>query len=110
MANTVQIKRHSSNTNTSAPGSLASGEDERIANLLEGLGFKLWHPSLEKTDADGSLEIINGLNEFREHLGGELTITLLRSCGEGFEANEMNREKIKQAIAWLKSRGRSQCN
>jgi len=26
MANTVQIKRHSSNTNTSAPGSLASGE------------------------------------------------------------------------------------
>ena len=41
-------------------------------------------------DADGKLVVIEGLEEFREHLGGRLTITLLHNIGDGFEVNEMN--------------------
>ena len=45
----------------------------------------------------------NGLEEFREHLGGELTITLLREIGHGVEVHEMNPQKIIEAIHELAS-------
>ena len=47
---------------------------------------------------------IEGLEEFREHLGGRLTITLLRSIGDGFEINEMNLPKVLDAIHELQER------
>jgi len=85
-------------------GHLAEGADERICFLLEHLGFRLWHPALEQTDTAGVLGVLQGLRDFREHLGGELTITLLESIGNGVEVNDMDEGKIIESIAWLKSR------
>jgi 3-dehydroquinate synthase len=85
-------------------GLLADGEDVRICALLEKLGFRLWHPLLEKRNEDGGLAVLGGLREFREHLGGELTITLLRDIGIGEEVHEMHEGEIRKAIAWLKHR------
>jgi 3-dehydroquinate synthase len=85
-------------------GLLADGEDARICALLEKLGFRLWHPLLEKRNEDGGLAVLGGLREFREHLGGELTITLLRDIGIGEEVHEMHEGEIRKAIAWLKHR------
>ncbi len=85
-------------------GLLEPGEDDRISYLLEALGFKLWHPALEKRDQRGNLEIVGGLTDFREHLGGELTITLLSDIGVGIEVHEMDETRVAQAIAWLKNR------
>ncbi len=85
-------------------GMLAAGEEDRICFLLEHLGFKLWHAALEKRNARGDLEVIGGLADFREHLGGELTITLLSGIGVGVEVNEMDDDRVLDAIAWLKSR------
>jgi 3-dehydroquinate synthase len=85
-------------------GHLRPGADERIAATLEHLGFRLWHPVLEKRDADGSLAVINGLEEFRQHLGGELTLTLLTDIGKGLEVHAMDHGLVEQAIAWLKAR------
>ena len=48
--------------------------------------------------------ILTGLREFREHLGGELTITLLRNIGEGVEVHEMDHELVMQSIDWLRAR------
>jgi len=48
--------------------------------------------------------VLVGLREFREHLGGELTITLLRDIGVGAEVHEMHEGEIAKAIAWLKHR------
>ncbi len=87
-----------------ACGLLAPGEDERICCLLEHLGFRLWHSALEKTEADGGRAVLAGLQEFREHLGGELTITLLDAVGVGVEVNEMDAALIDRSIAWLKAR------
>lgn len=70
----------------------------RILNLLERLGFKLFADELLNADAAGRLHILNGLEEFREHLGGELTITLLKEIGRGVEAHEMNLPKVIEAI------------
>lgn len=79
---------------------------ERILNLLEQLGFKLFAHELLNADAKNHLEVLNGLGEFREHLGGELTITLLKEIGRGIEVHEMNEKKIISAIRELQSRSR----
>ncbi len=44
------------------------------------------------------MEVINGLHEFREHLGGHLTIMLLEGIGKGKEVNKMDTELIKNSI------------
>ena len=85
-------------------GLLAPGEDERICALLEYLGFELWHPALAKASAAGKWVILEGLDEFREHLGGELTITLLGGIGTGVEVHEMDAGRVRQAMLWLKER------
>lgn len=87
-----------------AKGFLSAGCEERVCDLLEKLGFDLWHPGLEARDADGSLTVLAGLREFREHLGGELTITLLTGIGTGHEVNEMDEAVILDSMAWLKER------
>lgn len=85
-------------------GLLAEGEDVRICSLLEHLGFRLWHPALETTASDGKVAVIKGLKDFQEHLGGELTITLLHDIGIGVEVHEIDERMMLEAIAWLKSR------
>lgn len=89
-------------------GLLGAGEDERICALLEHLGFRLWHPALEARRPDGSLAVLDGLREFREHLGGELTVTLLAGIGRGVEVHEIDEERMRAAMAWLKQRERTQ--
>jgi 3-dehydroquinate synthase len=70
--------------------------------LLKRLGFPLWHAALESRDADGQWLLLRGLKEFREHLGGDLTITLLRDIGVGEEVHTMDTEAILRALAWLR--------
>src|SRR5262245_32635203 len=85
-------------------GLLQPGHENRVAALLELLGFDLWHPVLEARASDGSHPLLKGLSEFREHLGGELTITLLAGIGRGIEVHEMDEQRVREAIGWLKSR------
>jgi len=77
---------------------------ERILLLLESLGFQLWADELLTKNKDGKLVVLEGLEEFREHLGGNLTITLLKTIGRGFEAHEMDEAKVKEAIGLLHQR------
>jgi 3-dehydroquinate synthase len=83
-------------------GLLAEGEDRRICALLEHLGFRLWHPALEARGADGNLAVLDGLREFREHLGGDLTVTLLQDIGSGIEVHAIDEARMLAAINWLK--------
>jgi 3-dehydroquinate synthase len=87
-------------------GLLPAGQEERICALLEHLGFRLWHPALEARRSDGSLAILEGLREFREHLGGELTVTLLADIGRGVEVHAIDEAQMLAAMAWLKQRER----
>lgn len=85
-------------------GLLQAGEEVRICALLEFLGFNLWHPALLNQGPGGELVILEGLKEFREHLGGELTITLLAGIGTGIEVHEIDHELMHQAMFWLRDR------
>jgi 3-dehydroquinate synthase len=85
---------------------LAADTAERILRLLENLGFSLYHPALEQTTKAGELEVLKGLQDFREHLGGELTVTLLRGIGDPLDAHEMDSVGVAEAIAELAARYR----
>jgi 3-dehydroquinate synthase len=85
-------------------GFLPASDAERVLNLLENLGFDLFVSDLIHADGDGQLLVLTGLEEFREHLGGELTITLLRRIGEGFEVHEMDLRIVDRCIGLLRSR------
>lgn len=85
-------------------GLLSSTEIDRIVALLSALGFNLWHSALETRDADGNLALLAGLREFREHLGGRLTITMLTGIGSARDVHEIDRERMRRAVDWLKIR------
>ncbi|NJO36517.1 MAG: 3-dehydroquinate synthase [Rhizobiales bacterium] len=85
-------------------GLLDEGEEIRICTLLEHLGFRLWHPALETTASDGAVAVMKGLRDFQEHLGGELTVTLLDGIGVGIEVHAIDERMMLDAIAWLKGR------
>jgi 3-dehydroquinate synthase len=76
----------------------------RILNLLEQLGFELFVNEMLNVGSDGNLQLLGGLDEFREHLGGELTITLLKKIGCGVEVHEMNLPKVIEAVHELRER------
>ena len=85
-------------------GLLEAGAEERICALLEHLGFRLWHPALRSRTSAGDHAVLAGLREFREHLGGELTVTLLAGIGRGVEVHVMDEALILDAIGWLEAR------
>ena len=88
-------------------GYIDSATETRILRLLELLGFELFASELLHVDAKNRSIVLAGLEEFREHLGGELTITLLRAIGEGFEVHHIDGPQMLQAIRELESRHKS---
>lgn len=85
-------------------GHLDADSAERVLRLLENLGFETFFNELTHADSAGSLVVLKGLEEFREHLGGELTITLLQGIGQGFEVHEMHPPTVRAAIRELEER------
>jgi 3-dehydroquinate synthase len=71
---------------------------ERIWTLLSDLGFELSCPELTEMDVLASLE------EFREHLGGFLSITLLTGLGSAVEVNEIDATAMKSCVAAITDR------
>jgi 3-dehydroquinate synthase len=85
-------------------GFINAASAERVLELLEALGFELFASELLHVNSQNSLLVLDGLEEFREHLGGELTITLLKQIGKGFEVHEMILPKVIEALYELKKR------
>lgn len=82
-------------------GFLAGADAERVMTALETIGFSLWDDALEERQPDGRHTLIAGLREFREHLGGELHITMLRAIGRSFEVTEMDEAVVVESIGEL---------
>lgn len=75
---------------------------ERILHLLERVGFETYHPLLA---IDYELApLLKGLQEFREHLGGELTIMLLDGIGKGVEVHAIDTVQLQEVTKQLAAR------
>jgi 3-dehydroquinate synthase len=86
-------------------GLLPAGADVRVRALLERLGFNLWHPTCDARRDGRQRLLLAGLEEFREHLGGELTVTLLSGIGTSVDVHTMDHDLLDQAIEWLRPQG-----
>ena len=71
---------------------------------MQTLGFEIYHPLLHAKNKHGGSIILEGLEEFREHLGGKLTITLIQALGQGVEVHHMDDEQVLLSIDDLRTR------
>ncbi len=77
----------------------------RILSLFSRLGFDLYVPQLDQylMEPDHPRCLFRGLEAFREHLGGQLTIMLLESIGRGREVHEVDESVYRKAVAKLRT-------
>lgn len=90
-------------------GLLSEQACERILSLLDRLRLPSWHHMLDLKGPDGRLKILRGLDDFKEHVGGELTITLLKRIGQATEVGQIDHTVIHRALSWLKKRHATRC-
>ena len=81
-------------------GLLAHDDWQRILMLLSRLGFALGVPDTVRKlgPSEEADSLLHGLVEFREHLGGELSITLLRGIGEPIEVHLIDEDLVISAV------------
>ena len=88
-----------------ALGLLGDSDSERVLNLLQRLGFDLCPPELSLKDAHGRSLVLLGLEEFRQHLGGQLSIPMLNRIGASIDLHEIDDQLMEQALLRLAGRG-----
>lgn len=74
---------------------------DAVLAILRALGLPLSHPLLGRRHANGNLVVADGLEEFREHLGGELTLLMLDGIGETREIHAVDPLLLERAVAIL---------
>lgn len=79
-------------------GWIRSEDAKALHRALTTCGFDMNPTELTQTLGDGSLQLLQGLEEFREHLGGKLTLSLPCPVGGLREIHEMNPEWISGLI------------
>ena len=82
-------------------GRLEESDAKRVIDVLQTLGFAVTHPLMDINDEQSA--VLKGLNEFREHLGGKLTIMLLTAIGRGEEVHQLDIPLLHAASDWLKA-------
>ena len=79
-------------------GLISEIELRKLLHTLEDIGFELYHPALARMDVGEALE------QFREHLGGELTITLPDGLGRKVEVHEVDLTLLRRCAVRLAER------
>ena len=82
-------------------GLLPESQALRLVETLRTCGLPVYAPELSQTDRRGRLEILAGLEEFRAHLGGELTLTLPAPLGSRVEIHAVDNALMAGCIAAL---------
>jgi 3-dehydroquinate synthase len=77
-------------------GLLEWSEVRAIHGCLAALGLPLRHRALRDTAA-----LLRGVEEFREHLGGRLSLTMLAGIGRPVEVHEIDRQLVVRSVRAL---------
>lgn len=84
-----------------ASGLLSDADCQRLLRLLDRLGFNLCPPELSLRDSQGRSPILVGLEEFRQHLGGQLSIPMLNRLGQSVDVHQIDMPLMEQALLRL---------
>jgi 3-dehydroquinate synthase len=85
-------------------GKLREADAERVTALIERIGLPTWDARLDAADGSGVRLVLGGIREFREHLGGDLTVMMLEGIGKGCEVRELDEAVVARSIARLRAR------
>jgi 3-dehydroquinate synthase len=85
-------------------GLLPEAVSDRILGVIQGLGFELFAPVREIRATSGRQDMLDGLEEFREHLGGRLSIPMIRAPGDRLEIHEIDGTVVKASFDELRER------
>ena len=87
-------------------GFLPEADWRRVLDVFIALRLPIYTPELsahlERGD-DDSRNVLSGLAEFQEHLGGTLTILLLARIGQAFDVHEVRRDDMIRSIELLRT-------
>jgi len=87
-------------------GFFGAVEAERVLTVLEALGFRLYASEMHLQDG---APLLAGLEEFREHLGGELTLVLPTAIGQSTQVHEMPEACVRSVTEELRVRDAQRC-
>ncbi|WP_272975772.1 3-dehydroquinate synthase [Deinococcus geothermalis] len=85
-------------------GLLPEADWRRVLDLLLALRLPVYVPELGTSAQDPAdpMSVLSGLNEFREHLGGRLTVPLLTAVGQMTEVHELDLGLLRRSVGLLK--------
>ncbi len=78
---------------------------EDVAPIIDAFavcGFRLWDEVLDLRDSGGRRSVLAGLTQFREHLGGELTLAMPDGIGARRDINEFDEALFERALRALR--------
>jgi 3-dehydroquinate synthase len=86
-------------------GHLTEAEWRRVVDVFLALGLEVYTPELSAHLGDDRdvRNVLCGLAEFQEHLGGTLTIMLLSAIGRAFDVHEIDRDVMVRSIELLRA-------
>jgi 3-dehydroquinate synthase len=86
-------------------GFLGESAWRRIIHLLGALGVPVYDPAVEEhlSTPEHPDCVLRGLADFQEHLGGRLTVMLLKDIGQPFDVHEIRTDLVVRSIEIIKS-------
>ena len=79
-------------------GLISKSDATQVTQGLKQIGLLVYHPFL----SERYQEVLNGLQEFQEHLGGELTIAMPNPIGKLTDICEVDEGLLGKAISLIK--------
>jgi 3-dehydroquinate synthase len=80
-------------------GLISKDNRDRIIKLIRMCGFAIAHDLFGKSELNPDL--YDGIREFREHLGGELTLTMIQDIGKAIDVHEVDKSHLDKAVQYL---------
>jgi 3-dehydroquinate synthase len=83
-------------------GRIDQADADLILQVLATVGFRLWDEVLDLRDAGGKRAVLAGLAQFREHLGGELTLAMPEGLGRRSDVHTFDEGIFEHALSRLR--------
>ena len=81
-----------------AKGLISKMDNDFCLTAMENCGLPSKNKIMLEKNSDGKIKLLEGIAEFREHLGGKLQVTLPNKLGRKIEVEEMDEELLEKII------------
>ncbi len=99
-ATAVAIGMHLDIAYSVAKGWMPAASGQRVVDLLAKLGLPVSSPTLGLRRGP-NYAVLSGLEHFRQHLGGNLTLLMLKDIGQGFDIHEISMDLMTNCISGI---------